>query len=454
MAINGVQTLKTNDLSQLGALIEALGNQSHSAMNTRDTTPNHPKKPKVKKQAPQQVPMNTSKGLKMPNMKSTTSPEKVELFVLRRNIKVQCWNVRVTIAKAQKRDDLLPVLMRAKERDGTYGKDIALHLLGEEIGREVVGIRLLTMCESLKLLENRGEKNRPRYYLTKEGEKALESGNIMVPEEGSWTIWASDDPLLDYPILRVEPFVESSAFDEVYGDKKKDTRSRNDNFEDLPRWFSAVKGIAAMPSAIGKELIRLDSIEKRVEPLRPNASLTIEWSPELGSVKLEGSIFEQSVSSTPKSPDVLFEHVWLELMDNEGLWQQWNEHKQNLLVTFDSTTERERSSLRRRLEFKRPSLSDYGRFEDTSRTVEIYPESLQDALDWSEWKLKSLISTFATQALFAQWRQQARELFPEYSRDIELPDRSELSQAAWDDRDDQTNSTTKWHLMAVEDWGI
>ena len=169
---------------------------------------------------------------------------------------------------------------------------------------------------------------------------------------------------------------------------------------------------------------------------------------------LEGSIFEQSVSSTPKSPDVLFEHVWLELMDNEGLWQQWNEHKQNLLVTFDSTTERERSSLRRRLEFKRPSLSDYGRFEDTSRTVEIYPESLQDALEWSEWKLKSLISTFATQALFAQWRQQARELFPEYSRDIELPDRSELSQAAWDDRDDQTNSTTKWHLMAVEDWGI
>lgn len=446
--------MKTNDFSQLGALMEAQDNLPHGGTNSRLKTPNYPKKHKAKKQVSQQAPLNASKDLKMPKTKSVTNPEKAELFVLRRNIKVQCWHVKATIAKAQKRDDLLPVLMRAKENGGTYGADIAAHLLGEEVGREVVGIRLLNMCESLQLLENRGEKNRPRYYLIEEGEKALESGNVMVPEEGTWTIWASDDPLLDYPILNVEPYEESSAFDEVYGDKKKDTRDRNSHFENLPRWFHGAEGIAAMPSAIGKELIRLDSIEKRVETLPPNASLNIEWSPEGGSLKLKGSIGEQPVSSTPKSPDVLFGDIWQELMENEYLWRQWDEYKQRLLVAFDSTTDRERSSLSRRLEFSEPGLYEYDLFDPASRTIDIYPESHQDAQDWSEWKLKSLISSFATQTEFTQWQQQARELFSEYSRDIELPDRSELAQVAWDGRDEQPNSTTKWHLVAVEDWGI
>jgi hypothetical protein len=446
--------LTANDFSQLRALMEVQGNLPLGGTNSLPQKTSHPKKHKTKKQTSQQVPMNASNSLKVPKMKSVTNSEKAELFVLRRNIKIQRWNVKATIAKSKKRDDLLPVLMRAKERDGTYAKDIAEHLLGEAVGREVVGIRLLTMCESLMLLENKGEKNRPRYYLTEEGEKALESGNIMVPEEGTWTIWASDDPLLDYPILRVEPFVESLAFDEVYGDKKKDTRSRNDNFEDLPRWFSAVKGIAAMPGAIGNERIRLDSIDKRVEPVSYGASLTIEWNPESHSLKLKGSIDEQSVSSTPKAPDVLFGGVWQELMENEYLWRQWDEENQRLLVDFDSTTKRERSSLLRRLEFKHPGLRKYGAFEYTSRTIEIFPKSFPDAKDWSEWRLTSLISTFATQAEFAQWQQQARELFPEYSRDIELPERSDLAQVVWGDRDEQENCAIKWHLMAVEDWGI
>ncbi|MBA0169930.1 MULTISPECIES: hypothetical protein [Pectobacterium] len=441
--------MKTNDLSKPGTSgsqhTAARAKQRQSEKGKSDMTSGH--KQPVKQSTGDKLPHSTSRHKTLKNLKS-------EEFILRRNINVFCWNVKATISKEAKRDDLMPVLKRAKENDGTYGRDIADHLLGEEIGREIVGIRLLTICESLNLLENRGGKNRPRYFLTEEGEKALYSRYVMVPEEGTWTIWASDDSLLKYPILYVEPFREGSASDEVRGNKSKDSKARKDRFENIPHWLSNACSITKMPAAIGNEPIRLDHIDTKIERIADNARLSLEWRPEINSLKLNGSIKEISVNSTPKAPEISFSDVWQELLENEQLWHQWQEAKGRLLVSFDLTDNTERSLLQRRLDFVKPGIQKFGNFEQIHRKVALFPQNQEDAQRWAEWKLKDQIHTYATEAEFAKWCQQALMLFEEYSNVIELPTRYELATDAWQNRYDRKNTSTIWHMMAVEDWGI
>lgn len=384
----------------------------------------------------------------------TLKNSKSETFILHRNINVFCWNVKATISKKAKRDDLMPILKRAQENNGTYSRDIADHLLGEEIGREIVGFRLLSICESLNLLENRGEKNLPRYFLTEEGERALYSRYVMVPEEGTWTIWVSDDSLLKYPILYIEPFSEVSVSDELRGNKKKDSKARNDKFEKTPHWLRNACSITSMPAAIGNEQIRLDHIDTKIERVENNARLALEWRPEINSLKLNGSIKKYPVNSTPEAPEISFSDVWQELLENEQLWHQWQEAKERLLVSFDLTDHIERSLLQQRLKFVKPNIEKVGSFDQIHRKVAIFPQSQQDAQHWAEWKLQNEINTYATEVEFAQWCQKTLNLFEEYSDAIELPTRNELAIDAWQNRYDRKNTSTIWHLMAVEDWGI
>lgn len=445
--------MKTYDFSKPSTLIKTPCGQHTVAKAEQPQS----KKVKSEMTSGHKQPEKQSTGGRLPHSTSrhkTLKNEKSEAFVLRRNINVFCWNVKATISKEAKRDDLMPVLKRAQENNGTYGRDIADHLLGEEVGREIVGIRLLAICESLNLLENRGGKNPPRYFLTEEGERALDLRRVMLPEEGTWTIWASDDSLLKHPILYIEPFHEGSAFDELRGNKSKDSKARNDKFEKIPHWLSNACSITKLPAAIGNEQIRLDHIDTKIERIADNARLALEWRPEINSLKLNGSIKGNSVNSTPDAPEISFSDIWQELLENEQLWHQWQESKERLLVSFDLTENVERSLLQRRLAFVKPSIEKFGSFDQIHRKVALFPQSQQDAQHWAEWKLQNQINTYATEAEFAKWCQQALSLFEEHSNAIELPARNELATNAWQNRYDRKNTSTIWHLMAVEDWGI
>ena len=107
--------------------------------------------------------------------------------------------------------------------------------------REVVARRLLQIGEALDLLE-KALKN--RYVLTDQGEQAIDTGKVFVPEHGAWTLWTTDDPLLPSPILRVDEFTDESAVTEVY-----DKRDENRSFEHLPDYINGVLGDVIAPSA-------------------------------------------------------------------------------------------------------------------------------------------------------------------------------------------------------------
>lgn len=52
-------------------------------------------------------------------------------IVLQRRIAVRCWNVLGMVAKSSKRPELMPVLLRARERNQTSAEDVAEHLFFE-----------------------------------------------------------------------------------------------------------------------------------------------------------------------------------------------------------------------------------------------------------------------------------------------------------------------------------
>lgn len=143
-------------------------------------------------------------------------------IVLQRAVEVRCWRVVGQVAKATKRTELLPVLLRAREREATDANDIAAHLLFESRSRHVVAKRLLQIAEVYGLLE----ATERRYRLTDSGRNALETKQIFVPEHGTWTVWASDDPLLAAPVMHVEPWAEPTAYEEVLGGKRHSVRER------------------------------------------------------------------------------------------------------------------------------------------------------------------------------------------------------------------------------------
>ncbi|MBA4503712.1 hypothetical protein [Marinobacterium marinum] len=443
---------KINDFSQLGNLID----QAEKPVPVKEAQPepHRPTKRANKKKLEQARQRPTSKQAEKPQTHAIPSKSLSATFQLKRTVNVYCWNVKATISRSAKRDDLMPVLKRALENEGTYAQDIAGHLLGEEVGREVVGHRLLEMCTGLGLLEIQGEKKRPRYFLSEDGQKALDAGRVMVPEEGTWTIWASDDQLLEYPILRVKPCRESSAYDEVMGDKKQDTKKRSDNFETIPKWLEASVHKLSQPSATGNELIRLDSIEPRIERTDHEAQLEITWSPEARNLLLKGKIADSKVNATPTAPAVSFEEVWRELLEDAHLWSSWDRDKSRLLVSFSETKGQEREPMQRRLEFVTPRLSMFGSFDATSRLISIFPASQADAQYWAEWILQNKINTYATEPDYSAWCEQATLPLNEYSDVLNLPTRSELASQIWMGRHNQKNTSKTWHIMAVEDWGI
>lgn len=74
-------------------------------------------------------------------------------ITLERSVIVKCWRVVGQVAKAEKRTELIPVLLRARKTGGTNARDLAEHLFFESQSRRVVAERLLNIAHAYGLVE-------------------------------------------------------------------------------------------------------------------------------------------------------------------------------------------------------------------------------------------------------------------------------------------------------------
>lgn len=370
---------------------------------------------------------------------------------LERDIKVHCYRFIGEVARAGKRSELMAVLQRAAEQGerGTDARDIARHLLFDEQSREVVGRRLLQIAESYRLLEKReGSRGYAVHVLTEAGRTALASGEVFIPEAGTWTVWASDDPLLDYPVLRVEPWREPPAREEVWGKEKQEKRQ----LEELPGWLKKCVGQAGKPAASTGNALRLDRLEAKGEKIEANCQLRMIWDVSAGRLRLKGSCDKQSVDTELNTPPLAVGEVWQKLLEQQGLWDSWNQEVPGLRVSFAETDPAEREPMQHVLRIPQPSLHGLGKFKavDISH-VPLLAASFEDAEMWAEWLLRERVGDYATSERFATWQRQAGEPFAEFVP--HLPERAELAQAVLDDQPERL-SAKDWYLLAAEDWSL
>ncbi len=369
-------------------------------------------------------------------------------IILKRKVNVQGWRVIGQIAKSRKRKEFEFVLRRAQENYGTNALDIARHLLCEP-SREVVAKRLLKIGESLGLLKEIRERS-GKYVLTKQGENAIATGEVFVPERGAWTLWTSQDPLLPSPILRVDVFKDEKAYRAVR------SRNKSRSFDDLPRFLRDVQGKEITPptSSDGDGIpIRIDELEEKVEKVKDSiADLSLRWNVGDRQLRLNGIWEGKKVDTELQPPDVSFDEIWLELLFRERLIPQWSRQQQALRLGYDEINDDERETMRRDLNFQNPFLFDYWEFEPfTVEQIPITAYSREDAYKWAVWRLNSRIRDFATSKLYSEWWKEASEPFKEFH--LACPTRSVLALKAWKGAAERPD-TRIWHLIAVEDWDL
>ncbi len=364
---------------------------------------------------------------------------------LQRTVEVRCWRVIGQVAKAAKRPELMPVLLRAQERGETDADDVAGHLLFESGSRRVVAQRLLQIAALYGLLEQRDR----RYRLTESGQAALATKQVFVPEHGTWTVWASDDPLLATPILRVEPWVEPTAYDEVWGKERENARERP--FEELPRWVRDAVGVVAVP-LVGGAPLRIDQLEAEGEAAEPEATLRAVWDVSGARLRVDGTLGGARVNVVIDAPKIRPDTLWMQLLHAEGLWSQWDSSSHALRVGFEEATASERESLIRVVAFKRPKIAALGTFDATTvEGIALRARSAHDATRWAEWRLRARVRDYATAERFRAWTAEAVAPFSEFHPPT--PTRQALADAAWRVRTDRPTPSA-WHLVAAEDWRL
>ena len=365
-----------------------------------------------------------------------------EDVVLTRPVAIRGWRVVGLVAKAGKRRELEPILRRADEAGETHAEDVAEHLLPAH-SRKSVAARLLYIATKVRLLEKRQDR---RFVLSEDGRRALESGQILLPEQGAWTVWASSDPLLLVHVLRIESWDEpNSAVSESRRDREEERP-----FVPLPDWFDDVQGMEFTPPASEDGVaVRIDALEEKVERVEPVASLRLVWNVARSRLRLRGEWEGEKVDAELEAPQVPSPEIWDALLDGEGLMEHWDDERRALTVPFEDTTESERESMSRELGFRKPCVPDYGEFDPLALSgTTITARSRGDARKWSGWRLNARVRDFATAKRYAAWWKEAVEPFAGYG--LELPGRAELAESEWKSVVGRP-SPRAWHLVAAEE---
>lgn len=365
--------------------------------------------------------------------------------ILKRSVKVRCWRIVGQVAKAVKRTELIPVLLRAHETGGTNGRDLAEHLLFESQSRRVVAERLLQIGSHYGLLEKRDGV----FVLSEAGQTAIDTGKVLVPEFGAWTIWASEDPLLPTPILRVDDWNEPSAFDDIKGKKSESAEERSHG--NLPAWLEKEVNRPITPN-VGAEAICITHLADKAEAVEANATLRLSWNVGDGRLQLTGALEGKKVASELEAPPETLEKIWRTLLDGKGRLKRWCKDRQQLLLRFDETDDTHREVMSCDLRFESPQIPGYGEFEPFAvQDVPISSYTKEDAQSWAKWRLHTRIQDYATSERYATWRAEAVEPFDEYT--LELPTRTELFDECWNRTTDRPEPYV-WHLAAAEDWNL
>lgn len=363
---------------------------------------------------------------------------------LSRRVAVTPWHVQAKVALAAQREWEPAVLrMIADERSVTADR-VAEHLLA---GRTSVAKRLLGTCESLGLAR---EVSRGAFELTEDGARAAETGEILIPEDGTWTLWHSLDRMLPSSVVALEPFQEPSTVADVQRSK------RSPPMRKFVRLSDAVRGLRGQTVAIlhgDHRRVRFDELRPQGEEAAeayPHLTLELALSATHASARVRGTLNRTPIDLGLPPTGPSHDDAWTALLSAAGMMDRWDESAGVLRVGFAETSIDERKTFARDLAVRRPTIGAWGTFDDTViKGVRLAPATPADAEAWATWRLLQAVQSTATRERFADWSRTAAAPFGVPSPPT--PDRATLAKLA---RDEGRPTPTYWRLQAAEDWNL
>ena len=299
-----------------------------------------------------------------------------------REIRVKAYEVVATLAFPEDRTEVLSLLQMANHLGSLSGSDVVDRRSGLLPGRpKVMGFRLLNMLVGLGLLENFHSNE---FTLTEYGEEALENETIFIPEESSWKIWVTEDPIFPYNILHVERHKERFA--------PKGSRA---GVNQMPDFITDIEEVSI-------ELLRThhtDSAEVRIKEIKSNGRLS-NSSADLNLIiiadygqdtiaRVKGILGTGKGNQIDRMVDFEGpEHLELftRLVNQSEFGPDWNENEGILNVVFAETTTAERRQHLRTIRIDTPNLEDLGEFNSVElKAIPLTPKTGHDAREWAKW---------------------------------------------------------------------
>jgi hypothetical protein len=378
-------------------------------------------------------------------------------LTFRRRLDVRAWRVVGTIARPQRRNWEPAVLVLAKERGWVTPELVATELLD---GRRPVARKLVAACLNFGLLAQDGELFRP----TDDGLRAAETHEVLVPERGTWTLWAADDPLLGNPVIAVAPANDSRV-------RSVGGRGPVTFAEPLPDWIPDESGMLTF-DLDGRAVRVIDLGEHRGgEPVPASSTSSLElvldesrhalrlaWKgdggheatrdlapPDIDETEIDAAV-RQAISSqgwpSAEHPDL-----------RDGAVSATGD----LQISFAATSDTERSTRVRSVQWIDVATHTLGDFETVVlERVHLQPRTRADAEEWMRWRLLHAIQGFATTARYEAWSKEASAEFAEHG--VVAPSRralaSTLAPSSESDAAPVRPAPAWWHLTAPCDWGL
>lgn len=372
-------------------------------------------------------------------------PRGIPMFEMKRPLRVHAMRVLLTIGFQEDRPELRALATLAAQRGGRLDVAMVQQALLPTLPK-VVARRFLEGAKCCGLFES---VERDRFVLTELGVRA-QTEHVFVPQEGLWTIWVTDDPLVppERRVLRLDACV----------------RPRGEREEKPSKIAAGVidalrpEALAAWARGLGRFRVTLDQEHTPAECVtiqtRSRVTLTLRVSTG-GEVELaldgviEGDDLEhdeaRSSSTRFHHPTLGADEVWRTALGaNVGAWEHGR-----LATAFDELDDDARRSFRRSMRissWRHSVLGTFGPFDVAA--VPLCARAQSDADAWARWLLERRIDAYATADAWVRWTESVRAELPEFP--VRVPTQRELAKSLH--RGGRApDPVVYWHLVAPLD---
>ncbi len=303
----------------------------------------------------------------------------------------------------------------------------SLDLLGNEIFQTndrnlpKLAPHLASELKKLGILEPQQNRSTSSAYyeLTETGRRALQKGQVPVPEKGVYVLTGTTDPLLIEPVIACRPKEGGreigQEFDRVVQSSRNKGKSQGigkKQEKNTPVWLDELR--RATPrvltlAAQDHELIQIVGIDENINQVQPkdrisvNLRLSLRSTPEIAVIRTDGKKERKTVVETP------FNLTLMDVMKCLFREKQYDfvecGSAPTLLVAYEEVkgNPSEINRMQRTTTVHAPEIQEFGRFDDVIVSdLPLLPRTLEDAGNWARDCLINGIITYTDETSYSQ----------------------------------------------------